>query len=80
MIPNQWYAILESNEIPKGKPVAVKRLGEMLVFWRTHDGQSACARDLCAHRGAALSRGKVHGDCVACPFHGLEYDTSVVAA
>ena len=74
MIPNQWYAVLESKEVVAGKPVGITRLGEKLVFWRTSTGEVACARDLCAHRGAALSLGKVHGDHVACPFHALEYD------
>ena len=31
MIPNQWYAILDSGEIKTGKPVGVTRLGEKLV-------------------------------------------------
>ena len=31
MIRNQWYAILESNEVRRGKPVGVTRLGEKLV-------------------------------------------------
>ncbi len=31
-------------------------------------------QDLCPHRGAALSLGKLHGDRVACPFHGFEFD------
>jgi phenylpropionate dioxygenase-like ring-hydroxylating dioxygenase large terminal subunit len=32
--------------------------------------------DICPHRGAALSAGKVAGDCVICPFHGFEFDPS----
>jgi len=76
MISNQWYAVLESKEVPAGTLVGVTRLGEKLVFWRTSTGEVACARDFCAHRGAALSLGKVQGDHVACPFHALEYDPS----
>lgn len=76
MIPNQWYAVLESNEVPGNDPVGVIRMGEKLVFWRDSRGQVVCQRDKCAHRGAALSKGKVVGDCVACPFHGLQYDAS----
>ena len=34
MIRNQWYAVLESKEVPKGKLIGVTRLGEKLVFWR----------------------------------------------
>jgi phenylpropionate dioxygenase-like ring-hydroxylating dioxygenase large terminal subunit len=74
MIKNQWYVVLESNEVPTGKPIGVTRMGEKLVFWRDSQGKPACLRDLCPHRGVALSAGKVLGDHVQCPFHGFEYD------
>lgn len=32
MIKNLWYAVLESKEIPKNKPVGFMRLGERLMF------------------------------------------------
>jgi phenylpropionate dioxygenase-like ring-hydroxylating dioxygenase large terminal subunit len=76
MIPNQWYAVLESGEVKPGRPVGVVRMAEKLVFWRDSHGRVACQRDMCAHRGAALSAGKVLGDTVQCPFHGLRYDGS----
>jgi len=76
MIPNQWYVILESKEVKPGKPVGVLRMGERLVLWRDEQGRLACLRDLCPHRGAALSAGKCLGGQVQCPFHGFEYDAS----
>jgi len=76
MIPNQWYVILESSEVKTGKPVGVTRMGEKLVLWRDSQGQVTCMADLCPHRGVALSIGKLMGDCVECPFHGFQYDTS----
>jgi phenylpropionate dioxygenase-like ring-hydroxylating dioxygenase large terminal subunit len=76
MIPNQWYAVLESREVPRGIPVGVTRLGEKLVFWRDSSGTVTCQRDFCPHRGVALSAGKLKGDCILCPFHGFQYDSS----
>jgi phenylpropionate dioxygenase-like ring-hydroxylating dioxygenase large terminal subunit len=76
MIRNQWYAILESGEVRKGKPVGVTRMGEKLVAWRDSQGKVTVMHDLCPHRGVALSAGEVHGDCIWCPFHGFEYDAS----
>ncbi|WP_255948135.1 Rieske 2Fe-2S domain-containing protein [Brucepastera parasyntrophica] len=35
----------------------------------------SCAEDRCAHRGAALCIGKLQGECIQCPFHGIQYDT-----
>ncbi len=74
MIKNQWYAIIPSKEIPVGKLVAVKRLGLELCLFRNAKGEIGCVIDKCTHRGAALSKGKQKGDCVACPFHGLEFN------
>ncbi len=76
MIPNQWYAILDSNELKAGRPLGVTRLGEKLVLWRSGPGQVTCLRDLCPHRGAALSAGKLRSDRLECPFHGFQFDAS----
>ncbi len=76
MIKNQWYVILESNEVKAGKLVGVTRMGEKLVLWRDAAGSVTCMRDLCPHRGVALSAGKVLGSCIQCPFHGFEFDLS----
>jgi phenylpropionate dioxygenase-like ring-hydroxylating dioxygenase large terminal subunit len=74
MISNQWYVVLETNEVPSGKPVGVTRMGEKLVFWRDAQGKLSCLRDICPHRGVALSLGKLQGDTLQCPFHGFRFD------
>src|SRR5512135_1443545 len=76
MIPNQWYVVLDSKEVRKGKPIGVTRLGEKMVFWRDNQGKVGCMVDQCPHRGAAFSAGKLVGNCVQCPFHGFEFDSS----
>ena len=45
-----------------------------MVFWRGPDGQARCVHDCCCHRGAALSAGALHGEGVACPFHGFVHE------
>ncbi|MBN1642846.1 MAG: aromatic ring-hydroxylating dioxygenase subunit alpha [Anaerolineae bacterium] len=76
MIPNQWYVVLESNQV-RDKPVGVTRMGEKLVFWRDGEGTLSCLRDRCVHRGVALSKGRVvSSGRLQCPFHGFEYDVS----
>ena len=76
MIRNQWYAILESNEIKKGKPIGVTRMAEKLVAWRDSAGKLTVMADKCPHRGVTLSIGEIQTDCIQCPFHGFEFDTS----
>jgi phenylpropionate dioxygenase-like ring-hydroxylating dioxygenase large terminal subunit len=74
MIRNQWYVVLEGRQVPKGVPIGVKRLGEDLVLWRDESGTISCISDKCPHRGASLSHGKIIGNHVRCPFHGLRFD------
>jgi vanillate O-demethylase monooxygenase subunit len=53
---------------------AVTVLGERVVVVRLGGGLSAF-RDLCVHRGSALSVGKVvDGDRLECRYHGWTYD------
>jgi len=75
MIPKQWYVVMDSTQV-RDRPVGVVRMGEKLVFWRDSSGKVSCLRDKCVHRGVQLSKGKVIGDHIRCPFHGLEYDSS----
>ena len=75
MIRNQWYVVLESNEV-KSSPIGVTRLGEKLVFWRDASGKISAAVDQCPHRGVALSVGKIKSDQLQCPFHGFEFESS----
>lgn len=74
MITNQWYAILPSKAVKAGQIFGVKRMNLDLALFRNERGELGCVVDQCTHRGAALSKGKVKGDCVQCPFHGLEFD------
>lgn len=74
MILNQWYAILPSKTVRPNQIVGVKRLNMELALFRNEKGEISCVEDQCTHRGAALSKGKVKGDCIQCPFHGLEFD------
>ena len=76
MIRDQWYAVLESREVKKGKLLGVTRLGERLVFWRGTDGKVVCLYDRCCHRGASIAAGKMAGEHAQCPFHGFRYDSS----
>jgi phenylpropionate dioxygenase-like ring-hydroxylating dioxygenase large terminal subunit len=76
MIPNQWYVILESKEVKHGNPIGFMRFGEKLVAWRDAHGKISVMRDLCPHRGVALSVGNIRGDRIECPFHGFQFDTS----
>lgn len=71
---NYWYPILESTELPSGRPLSVRRLGEDLVAWRDGRGQPHLLADRCPHRTAKLSLGRVLHDDLQCAYHGLRFD------
>ncbi len=74
MIPNMWYAVLDSNEVKPGKPYAFRRLNEDLVFWRNKAGRIVVMRDRCPHRSAKLSPGQIVDGNIQCQFHGFQYN------
>jgi phenylpropionate dioxygenase-like ring-hydroxylating dioxygenase large terminal subunit len=71
---NAWYVVLAAAEIPRGRAVAFRRLDQDLVFWRDAAGTVAAALDVCPHRRAKLSPGRVVGGQLECPFHGFRFD------
>ena len=74
MINNQWYAVLSSHRVRRGRVIGARRFGENLVFFRDDAGVLGCVTDKCAHRGASLAKGCLKDGNLQCPFHGIEYD------
>ncbi len=70
--PASWYFFSLAKELDKG-PVSRHMLGQDLVAYRTDSGRIVAMASRCAHLGADLSKGKVVGDCIQCPFHGWRY-------
>jgi phenylpropionate dioxygenase-like ring-hydroxylating dioxygenase large terminal subunit len=74
MIYNQWYAILDSKELKRGKPLLIRRFNENMAIWRDKDDTVCCISDKCCHRGISLSCGRIKEGKLECPFHGFLYD------
>jgi vanillate O-demethylase monooxygenase subunit len=70
-----WYPVAFSHEVTT-KPHAARLLDERLVLYRVSNGQIVAAKDICFHRGAPMSLGRVEGDEIVCAYHGLRYDAS----
>ena len=70
-----WHPVAYAHEVTD-QPVGATLLGEAVVVWRTSDGRAHAMRDLCIHRGTALSLGWIAGDCLVCPYHAWHYDAS----
>jgi phenylpropionate dioxygenase-like ring-hydroxylating dioxygenase large terminal subunit len=74
---NDWHAVAQSSDLAAGQVRPARLLGHDIVLWRGNGANSLCAwQDLCLHRGAKLSGGRVQDDCLVCPYHGWNYDAS----
>jgi phenylpropionate dioxygenase-like ring-hydroxylating dioxygenase large terminal subunit len=71
VLSRAWLPVARSDELAE-KPIATRLLDVDIVVYRT-GATARVARDLCSHRGAALSRGWVQGDTIVCPYHGFRY-------
>jgi phenylpropionate dioxygenase-like ring-hydroxylating dioxygenase large terminal subunit len=75
MFINFWYCAATSDEV-SDSPLKVRMLGQNFVLFRDSSGVVHCLHDVCSHRGASLAEGKLHEDCIQCPYHGWRYDGS----
>lgn len=68
-----WYVVAESSQIIKNQPYKITVWNKPYVIWKTDEGKFHALDDVCPHRGAALSAGKIVADRVMCPYHGYEF-------
>ena len=74
-----WFAAL-SSELKPGILARYEILGEPILIGRDLDGHVYGVRDICPHRAAPLSAGKmVRGrdgqSAIECPYHGWQFGT-----
>jgi phenylpropionate dioxygenase-like ring-hydroxylating dioxygenase large terminal subunit len=73
---NAWYVAAWDHEVTAKQPLARTIAGRPLALWRNSDGRAVALADACWHRLAPLSKGKVLGDEIQCPYHGLRYNSA----
>ena len=70
---NCWYMIANVEDVKQGAPLGVKIAGEDVVLYRDTNNQIVAMSDLCPHRLAPLSLGRVEGDEIRCMYHGITF-------
>lgn len=74
-VPFGWYAVYMASELVRGDVKPLYYFEQDLVLFRTESGAARVLDAMCPHLGAHIGHGgKVHGESVACPFHGWEYN------
>lgn len=74
-LKNAWYAAAWAEEVGR-EMLARTLLGESVLMYRRLDGRAVAIGNRCPHRHAPLNEGKLIGDEVQCPYHGLKFDCS----
>ncbi|NWK97445.1 vanillate monooxygenase [Sphingobium lactosutens] len=72
---NHWYVGAFAEEVGH-EPLNRRMLDEPIVMYRSEAGEPIALSDVCPHKSAPLHMGVVHGDTLACPYHGLRFDPS----
>ncbi|MFF2447880.1 Rieske 2Fe-2S domain-containing protein [Neobacillus sp. NPDC058068] len=73
VLRSDWIVVCKIDDV-KEEPMQVTVMGERIVLFRNEEGIHAF-KDLCIHRGAALSLGCVKDGNLVCPYHGWEYNS-----
>lgn len=81
-----WYFAALARDLKPGKPRRFELLGEPVLLGRDRAGRAYALRDICPHRAAPLSAGRVvpdpstGADTIECPYHGWRFRTDGVCA
>jgi phenylpropionate dioxygenase-like ring-hydroxylating dioxygenase large terminal subunit len=79
LLRDLWYFAALSRELKSGRLQRKLLLGEPVVLGRTAAGEAFALRDICPHRAAPLSAGKIvdvdGAPTVECPYHGWRFRT-----
>jgi phenylpropionate dioxygenase-like ring-hydroxylating dioxygenase large terminal subunit len=72
---NAWYVAAWSSEVSRTM-LERTMLEESILLYRKENGDPVAIGNMCPHRFAPLSMGKLIGDTVQCAYHGMRFDCS----
>jgi len=76
-MPSGWFRIATSSQVLSGQVAVFAINGKEVVAFRNEQGVAAAVDPICPHMGAHLGYGgRVVGNALRCPFHGLRFDAS----
>jgi nitrite reductase/ring-hydroxylating ferredoxin subunit len=71
--PDGFVPVAKTTDVPPGRMIVVAIERERIMLANV-EGRFYALRDMCGHRNAPLSRGKLDGHTVECPLHFAQFD------
>src|SRR5205085_6894055 len=71
--PDGFVPVAKTTDVPLGRMIVVAIERERIMLANV-EGRFYALRDMCGHRNAPLSRGKLDGHIVECPLHFAQFD------
>lgn len=77
MIDHNWYVIGEADKFHSNSPKKILINNTPLTVWKDNHERYSAIYDVCPHRGASLSKGRIDitTNCVVCPYHTFKYSS-----
>ena len=69
-----WHPVAYGDSLSAAEPLGVTLLDEPIVLWRARDTRPVAMKNVCCHRGTALSLGSLDAEGLVCAYHGWRYD------
>lgn len=84
-VTDAWYFLALGRDIARAELKRHEIMGEPVLVGRTRAGAVYAMRDICPHRAAPLSAGRLvdmpgEGETVQCPYHGWRFRPDGVCA
>ena len=84
-VTDAWYFVALGRDVAPGALKRHEIMGEPVLVGRTRAGQVYAMRDICPHRAAPLSAGRLvdkpgEGETIECPYHGWRFRPDGVCA
>ena len=71
-----WYVVGQSNRFRINKPEKVIINHTPITIWKDNNYQYNAVYDICPHRGASLSKGRINSklNSIVCPYHTFNFN------
>lgn len=70
-----FVRVASTAEVKPGSAIVVEVNGKTLAVFNV-DGAFHAIDNTCVHRGGPLGEGDIHGNVVACPWHGWQFNVT----